>query len=113
MKLVLNIIAIITNIIYSLIMLFSAFFLSASLFGVEPTSGEVTASYLITLTAIAIIILSCFIPKYKYAQVVVLGLVTIFSIYYLILLGSSDYPAILGVYLIINIPIITYRFLKL
>ena len=71
------------------------------------------ASYLITLTAIAIIILSCFIPKYKYAQVVVLGLVTIFSIYYLILFGSSDYPAILGVYLIINIPIITYRFLKL
>ena len=113
MKLILNIITIITNIIYSLLLLFLAFFIGASLFGVEPTSREVMASYIINSTAIAIIILSCFIPKYTYAQVVVLSLVTIFSIFYLTLLVSSDYPAILGVYLIINIPIITYRLLKL
>ncbi len=111
MKVVLNIIAVITGVLYSLIMLFNAFFLSAPLFGVAPTPGEVVGSIVISLVAITVIVLSCFIPKYKHMQVIVLGVIVIFSLFQ-IFDGSPDYPVILSVYLLINIPIVIYRYIR-
>lgn len=113
MKLTVNIISILSNIIISMVMLFIAFIISAPLFGVQPTSNEAMTSLLLQIFAIVIIILSCFIVKFKHIHLAIFILVTVVSIAFLILEGSSDYPAIYGIYLFINLPLIIYRYLKL